>query len=163
MTIQDVAVIGVGAMGAPMAMNIHKAGFNLTVCDQSPDARKPFSEIGARCTESAADCADCDAVIILVATPDQAPCYVFTVNVQCDYHDEIAANGLVRGFVRYNRLGRSSAEVAFLLQSDSDSRVLASGKITQVFVDPATRQSIPIPDFFRTNILARQPELVDPE
>ena len=70
------------------------------------------------------------------ATPDQAPCYVFTVNVQCDYHDEIAANGLVRGFVRYNRLGRSSAEVAFLLQSDSDSGVLASGKITQVFVDP---------------------------
>jgi Predicted thioesterase len=97
------------------------------------------------------------------ATPDQAPCYVFTVNVQCDYHDEIAANGLVRGFVRYCRLGRSSAEVSFLLQSDSDSRVLASGKITQVFVDPATRQSIPIPDFFRTNILARQPELVNPE
>ena len=97
------------------------------------------------------------------ATPDQAPCYVFTVNVQCDYHDEIAANGLVRGFVRYCRLGRSSAEVAFLLQSDSDSRVLASGKITQVFVDPTTRQSISIPDFFRTNILARQPELVNPE
>ena len=77
MTIQDVAVIGVGAMGAPMAMNIHKAGFNLTVCDQSPDARKPFSEIGARCTESAADCADCDAVIILVATPDQAQSVIF--------------------------------------------------------------------------------------
>lgn len=77
MTIQDVAVIGVGAMGAPMAMNIHKAGFNLTVCDRSPDARKPFSEIGARCTESAADCADCDAVIILVATPDQAQSVIF--------------------------------------------------------------------------------------
>ena len=77
MTIQDVAVIGVGAMGAPMAMNIHKAGFNLTVCDQRPDARKPFSEIGALCTESAADCADCDAVIILVATPDQAQSVIF--------------------------------------------------------------------------------------
>jgi 3-hydroxyisobutyrate dehydrogenase-like beta-hydroxyacid dehydrogenase len=72
MTIRTVAVIGVGAMGAPMAMNIHKAGFDLTVCDRSDDARAPFAALGVRCVTRAADCAACDVVIVLVATPDQA-------------------------------------------------------------------------------------------
>ena len=36
--ISKVAVIGVGAMGAPMTMNIHKAGFELTVSDRSDAA-----------------------------------------------------------------------------------------------------------------------------
>jgi len=72
MTIKTVAVIGVGAMGAPMAMNIHKAGFELTVCDLSHAARAPFAALGVRVTERASDCADCDVVIVLVATPAQA-------------------------------------------------------------------------------------------
>lgn len=72
MTIGTVAVIGVGAMGAPMAMNIHKAGFELTVCDRSEAARAPFAALGVRCVTRAADCADCDVVIVLVATPEQA-------------------------------------------------------------------------------------------
>ncbi|MEZ5784197.1 MAG: NAD(P)-dependent oxidoreductase [Rhizobiaceae bacterium] len=71
MTIEKVAVIGVGAMGAPMAMNIHKAGFELVVCDRSDKARASFEALGVRSTSEAADCADCDVVIILVATPDQ--------------------------------------------------------------------------------------------
>lgn len=70
--IRSVAVIGVGAMGAPMAMNIHKAGFDITVCDRNRDALAPFSTLGIRCVERATDCAGCDAVIVLVATPQQA-------------------------------------------------------------------------------------------
>jgi 3-hydroxyisobutyrate dehydrogenase-like beta-hydroxyacid dehydrogenase len=72
MTMKKVGVIGVGAMGAPMAINIHKAGFELVVCDRSPQARATFKALGVCTTESAADCADCDAVIVLVATPEQA-------------------------------------------------------------------------------------------
>ena len=70
--IRSVAVIGVGAMGAPMAVNIHKAGFHLTVCDRNPAALAPFAKLGVTCVERAADCAGCDAVIVLVATPQQA-------------------------------------------------------------------------------------------
>ncbi|MFG1204654.1 NAD(P)-dependent oxidoreductase [Xanthobacter aminoxidans] len=70
--IRSVAVIGVGAMGAPMAMNIYKAGFDLTVCDRNRDALTSFAALGVRCVERAADCAGCDAVIVLVATPQQA-------------------------------------------------------------------------------------------
>lgn len=78
--INSVAVIGVGAMGAPMAMNLHKAGFPLTICDRSEAARAPFAALGVTCVEQAADCAGCDAVIVLVATPDQARSVVFGEN-----------------------------------------------------------------------------------
>lgn len=76
MKIRKIAVVGVGAMGAPMAMNIRKAGFELMVCDHSQKARAPFAALGVRTTDSAADCADCDAVVILVATSEQAEAVV---------------------------------------------------------------------------------------
>lgn len=77
MSARDIAVVGVGAMGAPMAMNIHKAGFNLTVCDRSEQARAPFAALGLRCTDRPAECADCDVVVLLVATPEQARAVLF--------------------------------------------------------------------------------------
>lgn len=72
MTVRKVALIGLGQMGAPMARNIHKAGFELTVCDLDEATMKPFAALGARCTTRAADCADCDVVAIVVATPAQS-------------------------------------------------------------------------------------------
>lgn len=77
MSINTVAVIGVGAMGAPMAMNIRKSGFSLAVCDRSEKALAPFAELGVRCTQTAADCAGSDVIIVLVATPDQARSVLF--------------------------------------------------------------------------------------
>jgi 3-hydroxyisobutyrate dehydrogenase-like beta-hydroxyacid dehydrogenase len=74
---QSVAVIGVGVMGAPMAMNIHHAGFDLLVCDLSEAARAPFVELGLRCTDIPADCAECDIIVILTATEDQAREVIF--------------------------------------------------------------------------------------
>ncbi len=69
--IKSVAVIGVGAMGAPMAQHIHDGGFELTVCDRSETALARFAEQDVRTTQVAADCRDADLVIVLVATPDQ--------------------------------------------------------------------------------------------
>lgn len=77
MSVRTVALIGAGSMGAPMAMNIHKSGFELTVCDLNPQARARFEQAGCRTTDRAADCADCDAVIVVVATPEQARAVVF--------------------------------------------------------------------------------------
>lgn len=77
MQISSVAMIGVGAMGAPMAMNVHKAGFDLTVCDRSEAALAPFRAEGVTCVAAAADCAACDVVIVIVATPAQADAVLF--------------------------------------------------------------------------------------
>lgn len=91
--------------------------------------------------------------------PQTAPCLIFTVNIRCEYTSEIGANGEVRVDVGYARLGNSSADAVFELYNNSDSTLLASGGLTQVFVDPKTRKSMPIPPFFREGILARQPGL----
>lgn len=77
MQIGSVAMIGVGAMGGPMATNVHKAGFDLTLCDRSEAALAPFRAEGVTCVTTAADCAACDVVILMVATPAQAEAVLF--------------------------------------------------------------------------------------
>ena len=91
--------------------------------------------------------------------PQQAPCYIFSVNVNCDYLDECKAFDVVRVCVGYSRLGTSSADVTFELFNDKTGKPLARGSITQVFADKQTRQSDAIPSGFRAAIVARQPEL----
>lgn len=71
MTIRSVAVIGLGAMGAPMAHRVQTAGFDLTVCERNPAALAPFVQSGAHIAATPAACATADLVLVLVATPDQ--------------------------------------------------------------------------------------------
>ena len=91
--------------------------------------------------------------------PQQAPCFIFSVNVNCDYLDECKAQDTVRVCVGYSRLGTASADVAFELYNEESGAPLARGSITQVFTDKETRKATPIPAEFRAAILARQPDL----
>jgi acyl-CoA thioester hydrolase len=91
--------------------------------------------------------------------PLSAPCLIFTVNIHCDYHNEIAGNSEIAVYAGYGRLGNSSADAVFELYNNASGILLASGGLTQVFVDPKTRQSMPIPDFYRANILEQQQSL----
>jgi acyl-CoA thioester hydrolase len=91
--------------------------------------------------------------------PRDAPCFIFTVNINCDYLDECKAFDDVRVEVGYARLGNSSADVAFELYRAHDNVQLAKGSLTQVFVDKETRKAAGIPESFRKAIIARQPDL----
>jgi acyl-CoA thioester hydrolase len=91
--------------------------------------------------------------------PQQAPCFIFTVNVQCEYLGECRAFDTVRVCVGYSRLGRSSADMAFEIYSEDSTAALARGSITQVFTDKSTRLSTPIPAVFRAAIIADTPTL----
>jgi acyl-CoA thioester hydrolase len=88
--------------------------------------------------------------------PGQAPCFIFTVNLNCSYLDECKAFDIVRVWVGYSRLGNSSAEVSFELYNDQSGVQLARGSFTQVFTDKQTRKAIPIPPSFRSAIETRQ-------
>ena len=88
-----------------------------------------------------------------------APALVFTVNINCDYVDECKSGDVVRVTVGYEKLGKSSAVLAYKLRNAATEATLAAGSITQVFVDPQTRKSCVIPTAFRAAILSRQPEL----
>jgi acyl-CoA thioester hydrolase len=100
-----------------------------------------------------------EALGLDIMDPLVAPCLIFTVNIHCDYLNEIGGNSEVRVAVGYSRLGKSSADAVFELYNSADGTLLAKGGVTQVFVDPKTRKSIPIPTFYRANILQRQPLL----
>ena len=93
--------------------------------------------------------------------PHKAPCLIFTVNIRCEYLSEIGGNGEVRVCVGYARLGNSSADAVFELYNNASGILLAKGGLTQVFVDPGSRKSMPIPPFFKAGIVERQSELGD--
>lgn len=91
--------------------------------------------------------------------PHKAPCLIFTIKINCDYRNEIGGNGDVKVCVGYSRLGGSSADAVFELYNNADGVLLAKGGLTQVFVDPETRKSMPIPPLFKAGIIERQPDL----
>jgi 3-hydroxyisobutyrate dehydrogenase len=65
--------IGVGIMGAPMAVNLVKAGFDVTVWNRSPAKCAPLTVLGAKMAASPREvAADCDITIAMLADPAAA-------------------------------------------------------------------------------------------
>ena len=64
--------IGLGAMGAPMARNLLKAGHELAVWNRSPEKVVPLVEVGARRADSPADAASDTRATILMVTNAEA-------------------------------------------------------------------------------------------
>ncbi len=71
--IKRVAFAGIGNMGWPMAANLVKAGFEVTVCDAVPGRAAAFAtETGAKAAASPAEAAaGADCVVIIVPTSKQ--------------------------------------------------------------------------------------------
>jgi 3-hydroxyisobutyrate dehydrogenase len=71
-TMKKVGFIGMGIMGVPMARNLMKAGFELTVCNRTASKCKPLLDEGANFAQTPADvAAQCKAIITMVTdTPD---------------------------------------------------------------------------------------------
>ncbi len=66
----NAAFIGLGAMGAPMAWNLYRAGFALTVWNRTGSRSQPFAGSGVEVAESPAAAArGKDAVVIMVSDP----------------------------------------------------------------------------------------------
>src|SRR5436190_13878937 len=67
-----VAVIGTGIMGAPMARNLLKAGFEVTVWNRSPDKARAVVEDGADAAETPADAVHDAGFVITMLTDAEA-------------------------------------------------------------------------------------------
>lgn len=74
----SVGFIGVGNMGNPMAANVLKAGFPMTVFDMNPKAMENLVQGGARRAGSAAEVVDASQVVLtsLPASPDVEAIYL---------------------------------------------------------------------------------------
>ena len=66
-----IGFIGLGAMGKPMAVNIARAGFELTVCDLREEPCKELAALGAKVVASAREVAE-NSDIIEIAVVDDA-------------------------------------------------------------------------------------------
>src|SRR5437899_380262 len=65
---QSVGFIGLGLMGQPMALNLVKAGFQVTVFNRTRNKAEPLEQAGARVAASAAEAArEADVVMIIVS------------------------------------------------------------------------------------------------
>lgn len=71
--IRKIAFAGIGNMGWPMAANLVKAGFDVTVCDVVPGRAEAFAtETGGKAAASPAEAAKgAEAVVIIVPTSKQ--------------------------------------------------------------------------------------------
>src|SRR5215211_7863079 len=65
-------LIGLGAMGAPMARNLLKAGHELAVWNRTPERVDPLVEAGAHRADSPADAASGTRATILMLTNAEA-------------------------------------------------------------------------------------------
>lgn len=66
----NVAFLGLGTMGAPMAANVARHGHRLAVWNRSPARAQPLVDAGARLADTPADAArGADAVILMLADP----------------------------------------------------------------------------------------------
>jgi 3-hydroxyisobutyrate dehydrogenase len=65
-----VGFIGLGLMGKPMALNIHKKGFSLSVYNRTPSKAAEFKKLGVTIYDSpAALAANSDVVITMITAP----------------------------------------------------------------------------------------------
>jgi 3-hydroxyisobutyrate dehydrogenase-like beta-hydroxyacid dehydrogenase len=70
---KPVGFLGLGIMGAPMATNLIKAGFDVTVWNRTPAKCAPLVELGARQGKSPrAVVTECDITFAMLADPDAA-------------------------------------------------------------------------------------------
>jgi 3-hydroxyisobutyrate dehydrogenase-like beta-hydroxyacid dehydrogenase len=71
-TTTETGFLGLGLMGAPMAANLARAGFPLTVWNRSPAKAEPLRGLGATVADSAADVAAASEVVITMVSDDAA-------------------------------------------------------------------------------------------
>lgn len=75
---KKVLFVGLGMMGGPMAMSIHKAGFNVTGVDVALPAMDAFAKAGGHvASDLAQEASDSDMVILVPNTALQAQTVLF--------------------------------------------------------------------------------------
>ena len=66
-----IGFIGLGAMGKPIAVNIAKAGFDLTVYDLREEPCRELAALGAKAAASAREVAQQSDIVVIIVVDDQ--------------------------------------------------------------------------------------------
>ncbi len=68
---KKIGFIGLGKMGLPMALNLCRAGFPVTVCSRNPESAKQVTDLGGKTAESYAALARESEVLITIVPADK--------------------------------------------------------------------------------------------
>lgn len=68
---KNIGFIGLGKMGLPMALNLCRAGYNVTVCSSKPESAQQVAELGGKVAASYAELAKGSEVIITIVPADK--------------------------------------------------------------------------------------------
>ena len=68
---KKIGFIGLGKMGLPMAQNLCRAGFPVTVCSRKPESAKAVTDLGGKVAESYAALARESEIIITIVPADK--------------------------------------------------------------------------------------------
>ena len=68
---EKITFVGVGAIGLPMAVQLHQAGFSVTAVDPFEGSRQRAIDAGLTAEAAPDSASSADVVIVMVATPDQ--------------------------------------------------------------------------------------------
>ncbi len=87
-------------------------------------------------------------------TPEQAtgPLSFIIARVECNFRSEARLGEQLDVHIRIADIGRSSFTFEYEIVRAADNRLVADGKSVQVMYDYTKRQSIPVPDDFRTRV-----------
>ena len=69
---QKIGFIGLGMLGAPIAANLIKAGFELTVYNRSPEKAAPLAVLGAQVTSQPWEVAEPGGIVMSCVSEDTA-------------------------------------------------------------------------------------------
>ncbi len=92
MEIQATAWIGLGHMGTPMALNLLKGGFDLSVYNRTEEKMELLIDAGAKPYRSAMDVCQVSDVIFTMLSDDSAVSAVFGELLQVDISDKLFIN-----------------------------------------------------------------------
>jgi 3-hydroxyisobutyrate dehydrogenase len=75
---QSIGFVGLGAMGAPMAMSLARAGFKLSVFDVRRENAEPLGKLGATAATSPREAAEgTEALVLMVVNAEQMESVLF--------------------------------------------------------------------------------------
>ena len=121
---RHVGFIGLGRMGRPMAENLIRAGFPLTVWNRTAARCAPLVALGARRADRPADlAAHCDAIVTMVSdTPDVEQVI-------------LGGGGILEGATRAGRSGFTVIDMSTILPTGSEAIAEALGARGIDFLD----------------------------
>lgn len=90
---RNVGFVGLGLMGKPMALNMVKAGVDLSVWNRSAPALEVLQGAGARAVPSVDELSACDVIFVML--PDLAQIESVLEPLWAQWDNELASNGVL--------------------------------------------------------------------